>query len=157
MKTEAILNWLDSLPEEYKVDISAVLMPMLSDNSDMALEPHEHIEEMRSWLNSDGEFEYRTVGKALGFIHCFEYFFGSRFHPEGWDNPRRIFEKVLEEHDNEGMRSTARKSLEDMPRKQEDWSQIGRSWEKAKENIDLRVSIKPIDPETRTIAVKNTK
>ena len=152
MQTEIIRDWFSGLSDVHQMDISGLLMPMLSDTFDFSKDTETFPQEMLDWLTPEDEFAYRTLGKALSFIHCFEHIFSSRFSHDGWVLPRQIFEKVLADPPSESMAKTARDSLESMPERQEQWAEIGKSWEATKASITLDVP-PPREPDIPTIRV----
>ena len=119
------------------------MMMLKDDGADIiGTEPDAAIDELKTWLTPQDEFEYRTLGKALSFVAIFENTFEKCFTAEGWTLPRKLFEQVIEEQPNAGMVKTATESLAQMPQRQEDWERIGNSWNEAKSQISFEMPLK---------------
>ncbi|WP_313392052.1 hypothetical protein [Sphingobium yanoikuyae] len=131
--TEILGNWLNAEPEEVSKDVAFFISTQLLDGDPL---DGDRLAAVLEWLNVAGEFKYRTLGKVLSFIAVFEHTFDSRFSEEGWERPKRLFERAILEKPDEGMVLTAEHGLADLPRKIELWRGVGERWTAVKEQLN---------------------
>lgn len=131
--TEILKNWLTNEPEEVSKDVAFFISALLLDIDPLA---EDTLDQVLAWLSVDGELRYRTLGKVLSFIAAFEHTFAPRFTDEGWERPKRLFERAIIEQPHEGMVKTAEHGLADLPRKIELWRGVSDRWAAVKEQLN---------------------